>query len=59
MGHLLPGVWHTLYIYICWNELTPHEQPDEIIFLLPDICTPKENIFQPKFLSWVRRDAWM
>ena len=47
------------YIYICWNELTPHEQPDEIIFLLPDICTPKENIFQPKFLSWVRRDAWM
>ena len=55
-GSFFSGVWHT---YISSSELTPHEQRDKAIFLLPNICTPKENNVEPKFLSWVRRDAWM
>ena len=54
MGHFFLG----FDVRICSSELTHMK----MIFLLPDMCTPKENnfdFFEPKSISWVRRDAWM
>jgi hypothetical protein len=46
----LNNIWWRLGI--CSSELTPHEQRDKVLFLLPDICTPKENnLNQNSFLG--------
>ena len=36
-------------IQICSSELTPHEQRDKVIFLVPDICTQKEIFLNHNF----------